>query len=81
LPVDFGPTALHDIGTFDTVAKLTLLSESASATIRERARRRLSTFVSWHPDDAEPAYRRASHAQLTFRRSNKRCRASMPAFT
>ncbi|MEH2589346.1 hypothetical protein [Bradyrhizobium sp. AZCC 1721] len=52
--------ALHDIGTSEAVEKL--LSQSASALIRERALERLSALATRRPGDPEPAYRRARDA-------------------
>jgi hypothetical protein len=52
--------ALHDIGTYEAVEKLKLLSQSAlSAPVRERALERLSALAARRPGDPEPAYRRA----------------------
>jgi hypothetical protein len=56
--------ALHDIGTSEAVEKLKLLSQSASAPIRERALKRLSALATRRPGDPEPAYRRARDAAV-----------------
>jgi hypothetical protein len=57
--------ALHDIGTYEAVEKLKLLSQSAlSAPIRERALKRLSELATRRPGDPEPAYRRARDANV-----------------
>jgi hypothetical protein len=56
--------ALHDIGTSEAVEKLKLLSQSASAPIRERALKRLSALATRRPGDPEPAYRRTRNASV-----------------
>ena len=57
--------ALHDIGTYEALEKLKLLSQSApSAPIRERALERLSALATRSPGDPEPAYRRARDARV-----------------
>ena len=54
--------ALHDIGTPEAVAKLKLLSQSASEAISKNALKRLSALATRRPGEPEPAYRRARDA-------------------
>jgi hypothetical protein len=56
--------ALHDIGTPEAVAKLKLLSQSASEPISKNALERLGNLAARRPGDPEPAYRRARDARV-----------------
>jgi len=50
--------ALHDIGTYEAIEKLKLLSQSdLSAPARETALERLSALAARRPGNPEPAYR------------------------
>ncbi|MGJ5208187.1 hypothetical protein [Bradyrhizobium sp. HKCCYLR20261] len=57
--------ALHDIGTSEAIEKLQLLSQSdLSASVRDRALKRISELAARRPDDPKPAYRRARDGRV-----------------